>query len=220
MGVSKAVRLSKLTGVLALLAVLTACASAGSAGSSAGGTTAGGTGSTSAAPSSASSPASPSGSPSGKAAIAVSGSVPASVLSLAGPFEPAGPYLGASIDSLLNQFRSGLGGNSPTCAKAGCWSDAQVPAGSLLVAVRPGLASCFRVRSIAVSGPAAGTVQLDLQLVGVCRVGVGSAARMPAILMALPSSALPKSGPLNVTVRVSANLGQPFQPIGTAHTVL
>lgn len=161
----------------------------------------------------ATSPSSPS-SPSGSA-VPVSGPVGLTVLSLSGPLQPAGPYLGTSVQAILEQM-AGKQGIKPSCPAAGCWTDAKVPAGALLLAVRPGLTSCNRLQAVSVAKPTAGSIRVDLQLASACRTGVGSAARMPAMLFALPRSAL-APGAVTVQVRASALLGQPYQSIGSAH---
>jgi hypothetical protein len=158
----------------------------------------------------AESPTSSSGS-----AVPVSGPVGLSVLSLAGPLQPAGPYLGTSVQAILEQM-AGKQGIKPSCPAAGCWADAKVPPGALLLAVRPGLTACNRLQAVSVAKPTADSVRVDLQLAGACRTGVGSAARMPAMLFALPRSAL-APGAVTVQVRASALLGQPYQSIGSAH---
>ncbi len=161
-------------------------------------------------------PSAPAPSPSGSGAITVSGAVPASVLSLTGPLALAGPFLGTSVSGLLNQMRTASGVHPLACLPAGCWRDAQVPPGNLLVAVRPTLISCFRMRSIHTSRPSPATVELDLELTGVCRPGQGMAARMPALLIALPTASLPKTGRLTVLARLSVIPGQPLQTLGSA----
>jgi len=161
---------------------------------------------------------SPSGgtpSPSGSA-VPVSGPVGLTVLSLSGPYQPAGPYLGTSIQAILEQM-AGKQGITSSCPAAGCWADAKVPAGSLLLAVRPGQTACNRLHNVTVAKPTATEVRVDLQLANACRVGEGSAARMPAMLFALPRSAMTPAAALTVQVRVSALLGQPYQSIGSAH---
>ena len=152
--------------------------------------------------------------PSGTA-VPVSGPVSLSVLSLAGPYAPAGPYLGTSVQAILAQMQTALGGKSPSCPAAGCWTDAKVPTGSLLLAVRPGPLNCNRLHAVSVAKPTADSVRVDLQLANACRVGQGSAARMPAMLFALPRSAL-APGAVTVQVRSSALLGQPYQSLGSA----
>jgi hypothetical protein len=149
-------------------------------------------------------------------AVPVSGPVGLTVLSLSGPYQPAGPYLGTSIQAILEQM-AGKQGITSSCPAAGCWADAKVPAGSLLLAVRPGQTSCNRLHNVTVAKPTATEVRVDLQLANACRVGEGSAARMPAMLFALPRSAMTPAAALTVQVRVSALLGQPYQSIGSAH---
>ncbi|HET6209464.1 MAG TPA: hypothetical protein VFD94_03735, partial [Jatrophihabitans sp.] len=130
--------------VAALLscAVLAGCASRTGSAGQAGSDPAGNPGSTSSQSPSGSSPSSssPSGAPG--TAVPVSGPVSLSVLSLTGPLEPPGPYLGTSVEAILKQMSTALGGKQPTCLAAGCWTDARVPAGSLLLAVRPDVTSC------------------------------------------------------------------------------
>jgi hypothetical protein len=149
-------------------------------------------------------------------AVPVSGPVGLTVLSLSGPYQPAGPYLGTSVQAILEQM-AGKQGITSSCPAAGCWADAKVPAGSLLLAVRPGPLNCNRLHAVTVAKPTATTVRVDLQLANACRVGEGSAARMPAMLFALPKSVLTPGAALTVQVRASALLGQPYQPIGSAH---
>jgi hypothetical protein len=160
------------------------------------------------APSSSASPAA--------SAVPISGPVGLTVLSLSGPYQPAGPYLGTSIQAILEQM-AGKQGITSSCPAAGCWADAKVPAGSLLLAVRPGQTACNRLHNVTVAQPTATEVRVDLQLANACRVGEGSAARMPAMLFALPRSAMTPAAALSVQVRVSALLGQPYQSIGSAH---
>jgi hypothetical protein len=148
--------------------------------------------------------------------VPVSGPVGLSVLSLSGPYQPAGPYLGTSVQAILQQMSGALGGKQPACPAEGCWTDAKVPAGSLLLAVRPGPTSCNRLHAVSVAKPTADSVQVDLQLANACRAGQGSAARMPAMLFALPRSAL-APGAVTVQVRASALIGQPYQSLGSAH---
>lgn len=162
---------------------------------------------------------SPGGSPSPSGsgtAVPVSGPVGLTVLSLSGPYQPPGPYLGTSVQAILEQM-AGKQGITSSCPAAGCWSDAKVPAGSLLLAVRPGPLNCNRLHAVTAVKPTATTVRVDLQLANACRVGEGSAARMPAMLFALPRSVLTPAAALTVQVRVSALLGQPYQSIGSAH---
>jgi hypothetical protein len=204
--------------VLLSCAVLAGCASGHSgANSQANSDPAGSIGSTGPAQSPSGGPPSPSGgspSPVGTA-VPVSGPVGLSVLSLTGPLQPAGPYLGTSVQAILEQM-AGKQGIKPSCPAAGCWADAKVPAGALLLAVRPGLTSCNRLHAVSVAKPTADSVRVDLQLANACRVGQGSAARMPAMLFALPRSALaPGTG--TVQVRASALIGQPYQSIGSVH---
>ncbi|MGI8667662.1 MAG: hypothetical protein ACR2N4_16830 [Jatrophihabitans sp.] len=157
--------------------------------------------------------------PSDSDGIQVAGPVTVSVLSLTGPLQPAGPYLGTGIAALLSQFRAALGGSAPTCLPAGCWSGARVPANSVLLSVRPATGSCDRLHSIQTAELAAGSVRLDLQLAQACRPGQGTAARSAAMLFALSSASLPRTGRLSVLVRVSTQAGQPFQSLGTATVV-
>jgi hypothetical protein len=152
--------------------------------------------------------------PSGSA-VPISGPVGLTLLSLSGPYQPAGPYLGTSVQAILEQM-AGKQGIKPSCPAAGCWADAKVPAGALLLAVRPGPTSCNQLHAVSVAKPTADSVRVDLQLANACRVGQGSAARMPAMLFALPRSAL-APGAVTVQVRASALLGQPYQSIGSAH---
>jgi len=150
-------------------------------------------------------------------AVPVSGGVGLSVLSVSGPFQPAGPYLGTSVQAILQQMSAALGGKQPSCPVNGCWADAKVPAGSLLLAVRPGQTSCNQLHAVTVAKPTATAVRVDLQLANACRVGQGSAARAAAMLFALPRSALTPAAAVTVQVRVSALIGQPYQSIGSAH---
>jgi hypothetical protein len=205
--------------VLLSCAVLAACASGHpGANSQANSDPAGSAASTGPAQSQSGGPTSPSGgspSPVGTA-VPVSGRVGLSVLSLSGPFQPAGPYLGTSVQAILQQMSAALGGKQPSCPANGCWADAKVPAGSLLLAVRPGQTSCNQLHAVTVAKPTATAVRVDLQLANACRVGQGSAARAAAMLFALPRSALaPGTG--TVQVRASALIGQPYQSIGSVH---
>lgn len=153
----------------------------------------------------------------GTSAVAVTGPIKASVLSLAGPYDPAGPVLGRSVDEVLMGLRKAASAGRPvTCAKLPCWSGVAAPAGSLLLAVRPGPVSCYSPRTVAVTPTGSDALRVDIQSMGVCRPGAGSAARMPAMLIALPGSALPSSGNVTVTVRLSTNTGVAFSPLGTA----
>jgi hypothetical protein len=139
-----------------------------------------------------------------------------SLLSRSGPVDPAGPYLGRNVAELLGRYRTALSPRQPACLTAGCWTDAKVPANSLLLAVRPALVACYALVRIQTARPAAADVRLDLQLNYVCRPGAGSAARMGGWLLALPAAALPSSGPLAVTVRVSPGPGSDYTTLGTA----
>ncbi len=201
-------------------AVLAGCASGHSgANSQANSDPAGSMSSTSPDQSPSAGPTSPSGgspSPVGTA-VPVSGGMGLTVLSLSGPFQPAGPYLGTSIQAILQQMSAALGGKQPSCPANGCWADAKVPAGVMLLAVRPGQTSCNQLHAVTVAKPTATTVRVDLQLANACRVGQGSAARAAAMLFALPRSALTPAAAVTVQVRASALLGQPYQSIGSAH---
>lgn len=152
--------------------------------------------------------------PSDSEPITVSGPVTASVLSLTGPYQPAGPYLAASLNGLLAQMSEDLGGKAPACPAAGCWYGAKVPAGSVLLAVRPALTACTHVQHVQTDKLAAGSVRIDLQLTGSCRPGAGSAARMPAMLLALKSSTLSAIDSVDIDVRASDRPGDPMQELG------
>jgi hypothetical protein len=167
----------------------------------------GGTGSTGGSASRQPGPA-----PSDSDGLRVSGPVAVSLLSRTGPLEPAGPFLGTTMTELLGRYRAALGGQQPSCQPSGCWSDARIPGGNLLLAVRPESTACYQLTSVNTAQPADG-IRVDLQLNYVCRVGVGTAARMAGWLFALPTGALPAGGKL--TVRVSARPGTGFTTLGT-----
>ncbi|HEU5270992.1 MAG TPA: hypothetical protein VFU36_13790 [Jatrophihabitans sp.] len=215
----------RLTCLLAMLLLLAGCASTGST-SAGGGSTSGG--STSGGPI-ATPPhtVDPSGSPSGSASrqpgpapsdsdgLQISGPIAVSLLSRTGPVDPAGPYLGKDVTDLLGRYRAALAGRQPSCQPAGCWSDAKVPAGSLLLAVRPTLVACYQVQRIQTARDSASAIRLDLQLNYVCRPGMGSAARMAGWLIAVPATAA-AGNRLTVTVRVSLRPGTAFGTLGSA----
>jgi len=137
------------------------------------------------------------------------GPVPSSLLSRSGPLEPAGPYLARTVPQLLDRFRAA--GGTLGCPADGCWQDAQVPAGTVLLGVRPATVACYLVRSITTAEQGSG-LRVDLQLAWRCPAGHGSSARMPAMLIGLPADAV--TGP--VEVRVSLKPGTPFATVGTA----
>ncbi|MEO6703613.1 MAG: hypothetical protein ABIP57_19250 [Jatrophihabitantaceae bacterium] len=151
--------------------------------------------------------------PSDSEPITVGGPVGVHVLSMTGPFEPAGPFLAGSVPGLLAQIRDGLGGKAPACPTAGCWHGAKVPAGTVLVAIRPAPNACQHVQHIQSVKSSTGQIELDLQLAGLCRPGAGSAARMPAMLLAVDSAALPASGSVSIELRAAA-AGATMQSIG------
>ncbi|MFL6164178.1 MAG: hypothetical protein ACJ74U_18405 [Jatrophihabitantaceae bacterium] len=154
--------------------------------------------------------------PSDSDGLQASGPVAVSLLSRTGPLDPAGPYLGRDQAELLDRYRAALGGHPPGCLPAGCWSDARVPDASVLLAVRPAAVACYQLLRVQTSRPTADELQLDLQLNYTCRPGAGTAARMAGWLFALPASALPPSGPLTVTVRVSPRPGAGYDTVGRA----
>jgi len=211
-------RVVRLACLLAVLLALAGCASAAQPGSPPShGTGTSDSGTATAPPVSAGN--SPSGSgqlpgpaPSDSDGLQVSGPVPVSLLSRSGPLQPAGPYLGRTLSGLLGHYRAGAGG-APACLPAGCWSDAQVPGGALLLGVRPAPVACYQVLSMHTARPAPAAVQLDLQLSYTCRPGAGSAARMAGWLLSLPVPATPG---LSVTVRVSLRPGTGFSTLSTA----
>jgi hypothetical protein len=180
---------------------LSAGASSGSAGSS------GGAGASSSGVSRQPGPA-----PSDSDGLRISGPIGVTLLSRSGPLEPAGPFLGTDMADLLGKYRAALGGQQPSCLPSGCWADARIPTGSVLLAVRPESTACYQLTQITSAQPAGG-VRLDLQLNYVCRTGVGTAARMAGWLFALPTGALPAGGKL--TVRVSARPGTSYTTLGT-----
>jgi hypothetical protein len=157
--------------------------------------------------------------PSDSDGLQISGPVAVSLLSRSGPYDLAGPYLGHSITELLDGYQSALGGRKPSCPSAGCWADARVPSGSLLLAVRPASVACYQLTHITTAQPAAATIRIDLQLNYVCRPGVGSAARMAGWLFALPANVASANGGLEVTVRVSPQPGTPYTMVGGAATM-
>jgi hypothetical protein len=193
--------------VLVLLAA--GCSSAGQASGGGPGPSGG------SAAGSSSSARQPAPAPSDSDGLQVSGPVAVSLLSRSGPVDPAGPYLGRTVSELLGRYRAALGNRQPACLPAGCWTDAKVPAGSLLLAVRPALVACYALVRIQTARPMATAIRLDLQLNYVCRPGAGSAARMGGWLLALPAAALPPSGPVTVTVRVSPGPGTDYTTLGT-----
>lgn len=208
-----------LTLLLLPMLLLAGCASTSSSGSSAGGSgglsatpplTPGPTGSPSGSASRQPGPA-----PSDSDGLQISGPVAVSLLSRTGPVDPAGPYLGKDVTDLLGRYRAALGGRQPSCQPAGCWSDAKVPAGSLLLAVRPALVACYQVQRIQTARDSASAIRLDLQLNYVCRPGMGSAARMAGWLIAVPADTA-TGNRLTVTVRVSLRPGTAFGTLGSA----
>jgi hypothetical protein len=212
-------RIVRLTCLFAVLLALAGCASTSSSGTSAGG---GGEGSTAGPSFSATSI--PSGSPSGSMSqppgpapsdsdgLQISGPIAVSLLSRSGPLEPAGPFLGTTVAEVLDRYRATLGGQQPSCLPAGCWTDARIPSGNLLLAVRPESVACYQLTHITTAQPAGG-LRLDLQLNYVCRAGAGTGARMAGWLFALPTGALPAGG--HLTVRVSARPGTGYTTLGT-----
>ncbi len=162
-----------------------------------------------------SSPARPPGpAPSDSDGLQVRGPVAVRLLSRSGPLQPAGPYLAGDRTALLGRYRTALGGSEPSCPVAGCWIDATIPPGSLLLGVRPATAACYQLLSITSSQPGPAALQLDLQLNYTCRTGAGSAARMASWLLALPAGALAPGG--RVTVRASLRPGTGFSTLGEA----
>lgn len=207
--------------LLAGCASTSTSAGSGSAGSGSTGSGSIASGSTVSPPISVGSTGSPSGgvspgpAPSDSDGLQISGPVAVSLLSRTGPLDPAGPYLGKDLTQLLGRYQAALAGRQPKCQPAGCWSDAKVPTGSLLLAVRPALVACYQVQRIQTGRDSASAVRLDLQLNYVCRPGMGSAARMAGWLIALPADAA-AGGRLTVTVRVSQRPGTPFSTLGSA----
>lgn len=208
-------RIARLTCLLAVLLALAGCsdnptvlpnqtASAG--------------GSSTVSPSGSGSPSrQPGPAPSDSDGLQISGPVAVSLLSRSGPYEPAGPYLGRNISDLLDAYQSTLG-KKPSCQPNGCWADARVPSGSLLLAVRPASVACYQLTHIT-TAQSAGTVRIDLQLNYVCRAGVGTAARMAGWLFALPASVQSPGGGLAVTVRVSPKPGTAYTMLGGVATM-
>ncbi|HTZ43255.1 MAG TPA: hypothetical protein VMB79_05280 [Jatrophihabitans sp.] len=146
--------------------------------------------------------------PSDSDGLQLLGPVPLSLLSLTGPLQPAGVHLARTLPALLDRYRAA---GTLACPPAGCWHDAQVPAGTVLLGVRPATVACYRVSSITTARQPEG-LRLDLQLAYRCPPGRGSAARMPAMLIGLPAGA--DTG--RVTVRASLGPGTPFDTLGTA----
>lgn len=203
--------------MLAALLAMAGCASGNPPGD--GNSAGNGSSMTASPPLTAGSTGSPSGSsqmpgpaPSDSDGLQVSGPVSVSLLSRSGPLQPAGPYLGTDVASLLGQYRAALGGSQPGCPTAGCWADARVPSGSLLLAVRPEVVACYQVTHVR-TAQSGSTLEVDLQLNYVCRVGAGTAARMASWLFALPASAVPAGS--TVTVRVSPRPGVSFSTLGS-----
>jgi hypothetical protein len=215
-------RIVRLTCLFAMLLALAGCASssrtvlpnqpASGSVTPSGGFSSAGSGSPASSPSRQPVPA-----PSDSDGLQVSGPVAVSLLSRSGPLDPAGPYLGMDIAQLLDGYQSALG-RQPTCLPAGCWSDARVPSGSVLLAVRPESVACYQLTHIT-TAQSAGAIRIDLQLNYVCRTGAGTAARMAGWLFALPANARPANGGLEVTVRVSPRPGMPYTMLGGAATM-
>lgn len=152
--------------------------------------------------------------PSDSDGLQVSGPVVVRLLSRSGPLQPAGPYLGHDLAELLSRYRAELGGSEPSCPVAGCWTDAKIPPGSVLLALRPAPVACYQLLSMKTSQPGPAAVELDLQLNYNCRPGAGTAARMASWLLALPAGALASGG--RVTVRASLRPGTGFTSLGEA----
>ncbi len=155
----------------------------------------------------------PAPAPSDSDGLQVSGPVAVSLLSRAGPLQPAGPYLGRTVTELLGRYRAALSGDQPSCPASGCWPDAKIPNASMLLAVRPATVACYQLLSIHTATPASG-IEVDLQLNYVCRPGAGTGARMTGWLFGLPLAALPASG--RVSVRASLRPGTAFTDLGSA----
>jgi hypothetical protein len=210
-------RIARLTCLLAVLLALVGCSSPPTVlpnQTASGGVSSAGGGSSSGGPSGRVSPSrQPVPAPSDSDGLQVSGPVPVSLLSRAVPLDPTGPYLGQNVTDLLGQYRSALGSRQPTCLPAGCWADARVPSGSLLLAVRPASVACYQLTRITTAQSAA-AVRIDLQLNYVCRPGAGTAARMAGWLFALPANVRPAGGGLAVTVRVSPKPGTAYTMLG------
>jgi hypothetical protein len=215
-------RIARVTCLFAVLLALAGCASSsrtvlpnqpasGSGSPSGSGTSSGGV-SSSGSPSRQPIPA-----PSDSDGLQVSGPVAVSLLSRSGPLDPAGPYLGHSITELLAGYQSALG-RQPSCLPSGCWADARIPSGSLLLAVRPETVACYQLTHLT-TAQSAGAIRMDLQLNYVCRPGAGTGARMAGWLFALPANVLPAGGGLEVTVRVSPRPGTPYAMLGGAATI-
>ena len=217
-----------LTLLLLPMLLLAGCASTNSSGSSAdagsgagsgsGGFGSGGLSATpplTPGPSGSPSSGQPGPAPSDSDGLQISGPVAVSLLSRTGPVDPAGPYLGKDMTELLGRYRAALSGRQPTCQPAGCWSGAKIPAGSVLLAVRPAMVACYQVQRIQTARDSASAIRLDLQLNYVCRPGMGTAARMAGWLIALPADAA-AGNRLTVTVRVSLRPGTAYGTLGSA----
>lgn len=158
----------------------------------------------------------PSGAPSGES-IAVSGPVPATLVSTDGPTTD-GVFIGGSVAAVLRAIR--LSGHNP-CPIRQCWQGRQLPEGTVGIAFQANPLGCEWVDSLQVTSPQHGTIQVDVQEHPLCtKPGSGAAAKGRQILVAIPRSALPATGSITAQVNLSLRPGDPFSSLGTASTAL
>jgi hypothetical protein len=152
------------------------------------------------------------------AKIPLSGSVPAQLVSAEGPTTD-GVVAGHSVAALLHGMqRAGHGFLS--CAPAQCWQGRQLPAHTIGVAFQANPLGCEQVDSVHVSSPHPGRIRFAVQAHPVCTRGGGAAAKGMTILIAVPRSALPRSGALTAQVDLAMRPGDAFKFVGTASTPL
>lgn len=128
------------------------------------------------------------------------GPIPITLLSTAGPINADGPFAATSRTALDAAMAAAAG--KPDCLGVPCWADAHPASRSLLIALRPAPTSCYSLAGLhaALSGPMRLVVQITTTYACADAGGSGQAAIFPAILLAVPLSALPATGKLEISI--------------------